>query len=114
MFDLLLFNFVCIASCLCWIVSVKYICSRHSLFKLAARQFQWQRRNEVLLTSLFQTTSKSHSCKAGKELQDVLLPKNQNPQGGSSKDVLQIVAIARLIQSLEAISGAAWENLSSK
>ena len=54
-----------------------------------------------------------YSCKAGKELQDMLLPKNQNPQGGSSKDV-QTVAVARLIQSLEAISGAAWENLSSK
>ena len=90
-----------------------YFCSRNSLFKLAVVQFQWQRRNEVLLISLFQTTSKSYSCKAGKELQDVLLPKNQNPQGGSSKDV-QTVAVARLSQSLEAISGAAWENLSSK
>ena len=99
----------------------RYFCSRNLKFKLAAVQaIQWQRRNEVLLISLFQDqiTSKIYSsCQAGKELQGVLLPmkNNQNPQGGSSKDVQsQTVAVVCLVQSLEAISGAAWENLSSK
>ena len=114
-------NFVCL--CCSWLTVFlclnRYFCSRNLKFKLAAVQaIQWQRRNEVLLISLFQITSKSYSsCQAGKELQGVLLPmkNNQNPQGGSSKDVQsQTVAVVCLVQSLEAISGAAWENLSSK